>query len=220
MKEVIVMKEHRNENSGRKTAAAAATMLAAACIMFGSSSLFAQVPANNRGFYCGFLFIGSSLHVEDTGEDIFSIKDDGGGAQVQFGYHFNPVFALELDLGGAQHDTTDPEIDGSFAMVQLFAVYRFVPDKQFRPYIKGGFGGYGLKLEGYDADLTVKGGGLALGGGFDYFFSRHFSLGVDFTHNIIRYDEVELRFADVFIGTDIDEEGSMSSLGLAFAYHF
>lgn len=219
MKEVIVMKKHRNGNGGRNRAAAA-TLLAAVCIMFGPSSLFAQAPANDGGFYCGLSFLGSSLHVEDTGDEIFFVEDDGGGAQLQFGYHFNPVFALELDLGGAQHETTDPEIDGSFAMAQLFAVYRFVPDRQFRPYIKGGFGGYGLKLEGYGADLTVKGGGLAFGGGFDYFFTRHLSLGVDFTHNIIRYDEVELRFEDVFVGTEIDEEGSMSSLGLAFGYHF
>jgi hypothetical protein len=213
------MRKHHTESKTVRERAAA-MILIAACLVFGSTSLFAQAAANDRGFYCGLSFIGSSLNVEDTGEEIFSIKDDGGGAQLQFGYHFNPVFALELDLGGANHDTTDPKISADFGLVQLFAVYRFVPEKQFRPYIKGGFGGYGLKLEGHGVDVTVSGGGLAFGAGFGYFFSPHFSLGVDFTHNIIRYDSVELRLEDVVIGTEIDEEGSQSSLGLAFAYHF
>jgi hypothetical protein len=211
------MNTHRNKI---RTARAAVAVLTAVSIIMISSSLHAQEMASDRGPYLGLTFIGSSLHVEDTGADVFAVKDDGGGIQLQCGYHFNPVFALELDFGGARHETTDPKIDGDFALVQIFAVYRFVPGQQFRPYIKGGFGGYGLTLNGNGIDTTIKGGGLAFGAGFGFFFSPHFSLGVDFTHNIIKYDQVELKFEDVTVGTEIDEDGSMSSLGITFAYHF
>ena len=71
-----------------------------------------------------------------------------------------------------------------------------------------------------DAEATINGGGIALGGGFDYFFSPHFSLGADITHNIIEYNEVEFRLGDSAISTEIDEEGAMTSLGLSLTYYF
>ena len=120
----------------------------------------------------------------------------------------------------AATDTSNPAVDARFGMVQLFAHYRFSPGNAFRPYIKGGLGGYGLVLEAGSADVRIEGGGIPIGGGFDYFFSSHFSLGVDFTHNIIQYDKVTFNLQGVGVGFDIDEEGSMSSLGLALAYYF
>jgi hypothetical protein len=66
----------------------------------------------------------------------------------------------------------------------------------------------------------VEGGGVTFGGGFDYFFSSHFSLGLDFIHNVIQYDQFTVSAGDFSVGWDIDEDGAMSSLGLAFTYHF
>jgi opacity protein-like surface antigen len=173
-----------------------------------------------KGFYLGLRFIGSSLHVDETGDDVFFVKDDGGGAELLFGYGFNDVFSLELSLGGANHDTSDPRISADFGFFNIFAQYRFAPGRSFRPYIKGGLGGYVLDLKEDTISASVSGGGLAFGGGFDYFFTRHFSIGADFTHKIINYDQAELRLGDSTFGTAIDEEGAQSSLGLAFAYHF
>lgn len=173
-----------------------------------------------KGFYLGMRFIGSSLHVDESANDFFFVEDDGGGVEFHGGYQFNDVFALELSLGAANHDTSDPRIDAGFGFFQVFALYRFAPAQPFRPYIKGGLGGYGLRLEEGDAEATINGGGLALGAGFDYFFSRHFSLGVDFTHNIINYTEAEFRLGAAEVSTEIDEDGAMTSLGLSLAYYF
>lgn len=180
----------------------------------------AQVDGRDRGFYLGITFIGSSLHVDDEGEDVFHVKDDGGGGLLKAGYSFNEVFSLELALSGANHDTSNPAVDARFGAIQLFAHYRFSPGNAFRPYVKGGFGGFVLALDSGSANARIEGGGIPIGGGFDYFFSSHFSLGVDFTHNIIQYDKVTFSLADVDVGFDIDEEGSMSSLGLSLAYYF
>ena len=106
----------------------------------------AQVDDRARGFYLGLKFIGSSLHVDDDGDNSFFVKDDGGGVQLHAGYSFNRVFSLELSLGGANHETSVQAIDANFGLVQLFAHYRFRPGRAFRPYIKGGFGGYTLEL--------------------------------------------------------------------------
>jgi hypothetical protein len=195
-------------------------LCALSVLMSTAAPAGAQVDGRDRGFYLGITFIGSSLHVDDEGESTFFVKDDGGGAQLKAGYSFNDVFSLEFALGGANHDTSNPAVDAGFAVVQIFAHYRFSPGNAFRPYIKGGFGGYALVLDSKSADARIEGGGIPIGGGFDYFFSSHFSLGVDFTHNIIQYDKVTFTLADIDVGFDIDEEGSMSSLGLSLAYYF
>lgn len=188
--------------------------------IFLAAPAAAQVEGRDRGFYLGINFMGSSLHVDDDGASSFFVKDDGGGALIRAGYSFNDVFSLELDLGGARHDTSDPAIDARLGTVQLFAHYRFSPGNAFRPYIKGGFGGYSLVLDANTAQVQIDGGGIPIGGGFDYFFSSHFSLGVDFTHNIIQYDKATFNLQGIGVSFDIDEEGSMSSLGLALAYYF
>ncbi len=176
--------------------------------------------APDNAFYLGLRFLGSSLHVDRSADDVFFIEDDGGGVEFHAGYQFNKVFALELALGGSGHDTSDPNIDAGFVFIQILALYRFAPAHPFRPYIKGGLGGCGLRLESGDLSATANGGGLVLGGGFDYFFTRHFSLGLDLTHNIVNYNEVEFRLGESAVSNEIDEEGAMTSLGLSFAYYF
>jgi hypothetical protein len=159
----------------------------------------AQEEGRDRGFYLGMRFASSALGVDDNGESGFFIKEGGGGVQLFTGYSFNPVFSLQLELGVA---------------------YRFAPGKDFRPYIKGGLGGYGLVLTDNQSEVRIDGGGVPLGGGFDFFFSRHFSLGVDFTYNIITYNKVTVDLGEFTAGFDIDEDGAQSSLGLALTYYF
>jgi hypothetical protein len=189
-----------------------------------AAPLFAEEEADTntreRGFLLGLRLYGSSLHVDDEADSDFFIKDEGGGIHLEFGYSFNPVFSLELSMGGAAHETSDPRIDATLAMFQIFAKYRFAQGQDFRPYIKGGLGGYELRLEEGNVDARIEGGGLAFGGGFDYFFTQHFSLGMDITHNVINYDEFNFSAGGFSVGMEIDEEGSMTSLGLNLTFHF
>jgi hypothetical protein len=181
----------------------------------------AQKEDRNRGFYLGVTFLGSSLHVDDDGAGDFFVKDDGGGALLRAGYSFNRVFSLEFALGGANHETSIQAIDADFAVFQLFFHYRFLAGRALRPYIKGGFGGYALSLSDNNASVRIDGGGIPIGGGFDYFFSKHFSLGVDLTHNFINYDKIGFDLGDgATLGFDIDEEGAMTTLGLVLTGYF
>jgi hypothetical protein len=180
----------------------------------------AEEAEDDKGFYLGLKFMGSSLHTDPGDDEAFFIKDDGGGVVLDIGYRFNPAFMLELSVGGANHETSDPKIDARFETVQFFGYYRFSPERPFRPYLKGGFGGYGLLVEEGSVNWRVEGGGVALGGGFRYFFSPHFSLGLDFTHNIVRYDKATIGIEGLSYQWAIDENGSMTSLGLQFGYSF
>jgi hypothetical protein len=195
----------------------------AVILMFASAispASAAEVREDESGFHLGLKLLASSLHTDNDDDEEFYIKDDGGGLQLDVGYRFNPTFMLEVSLGGANHESSDPGIDAWLQVVQILGYYRFSPDRAFRPFIKGGLGGHALRVEEGSAHWTVEGGGVVLGGGFRYFFSSYFSLGLDITHNIIKYDRATIGVEGFSYEWDIDEDGSMTSLGVLFGYSF
>lgn len=212
----------RGTAAGRNAATLRAALVITACafvLLLASSISRAEAVEDEKGFFLGLKFVGASLQ-QDEQSDVFYIKDDGGGLQLDIGYRFNPVFMLEIVAGGSTHDTSDPKIDAQMTSVQLFGYYRFMPENAFRPYIKGGFAGYGLVLEAGSASVEVDGGGVAFGGGFRYFLSPHFSFGVDFTYNMIQYDKAKLSLGELSYETSIDENGGLATIGIAFGYSF
>ena len=180
----------------------------------------AQEGGRDRGFYIGARLAGTGLAVDDNGESGFVIEEGGGGLQLFTGYSFNDVFSLEMDIVGASHETNVPAIEVSAGGLQIFAHYRFRPGHNFRPYVKGGLGGFGVRVFNNDSEVRIEGGGVPVGGGFDYFFNSHFSLGLDFTYNIIQYDKVAVDIGGATVGFDLDQDGAMSSLGLSFTGYF
>jgi opacity protein-like surface antigen len=186
----------------------------------GFSFLHAETIEDEKGIYLGLKFVGASLHSDNASDDDFNIKNDGGGIQFDFGYRFNPTFSLELSLVGSSHETSDQNIDATMAGLLIFGYYRFSPERPLRPYIKGGFGGYSLQIEEGSAKVRIEGGGVAFGAGFRFFFTSHFAIGVDLTHNIIRYDKGQLTLEGFSYETSIDEEGALTTLGLTFNYSF
>jgi hypothetical protein len=199
-----------------KTHLAIATI---AAIMAISATAGAHEITREKGFYLGLRLSTSNLHTDDETQDFF-VKPDGGAFVLLAGYSLNRVFSLELDIIGAGHQTSDPNIDASFAGFELFAHYRWRPGRNFRPYIKGGLGVYGVTLRDSSNRVSVGGGGVPLGGGFDYFFTNHFSLGIDLTHHIIGYSQAEIDLGGNTVGFDIDENGAQTALGLAFNFYF
>ena len=214
------MLTHRERRSYRRAGEALSAAAVCALLLLLSTGAAAEVAEDDRGFSLGVKLLGSSLHVDsDSDEDAF-VKDDGGGLALDVGYRFNPTFMLELCVGAASHNTSDPAIDARFEEVQVLGYYRFSPESAFRPYLKGGFGGYGLHVEEGSAGTRVEGGGVALGGGFRYFFSPHFSIGLDLTHNIVRYDTATVSLQGFSYEWAIEEDGAATTLGLAFGYSF
>jgi hypothetical protein len=207
--------------SSRITPALAIAVTAATVILTAAVPATAHEVTRERGFYVGARFVGSSLHLDDDGDQQFTVEDGGGGLLLVAGYSFNPVFSLEMSLGGTQHETSVQAIDANLGTLQLFLHYRFRPGHPFRPYVKGGLGGYGLRLSDGNASARIEGGGIPIGVGFDYFFSNHFSMGLDLTHNIINYDAVTFDLGDgATVGFDLDERGALTTFGLALTGYF
>lgn len=203
-----------------RTAVAVSLVAALFCLSAWFTGAAAETIEDEKGFHLGIKFAGSSLHSDEDSDADFFIKDDGGAVYLDIGYRFNPTFMLELSIGGATHSTSDPGIDTRFEVIQVLGYYRFSPDRAFRPYLKGGFGGYGLFVEEGSLSSRIKGGGIALGGGFRFFFSPHFSIGVDLTHNIVRYDHAEVSLEGFSYEWEVEEDGSATSLGVMFGYSF
>ena len=195
-------------------------MIAGLMLVMGVSSAFAHDVHRDRGFYLGASIAGASNHVDEDPGAAFQLKEDGGGLTLEAGYSFNRVFSLEVVLAAYGFETSDPNIDGGIGALQLFAHYQFRPGKQFRPFVKGGLGGYGFHLKQDNVSANINGGGLAFGGGVDYFFTRHFAMGFDLTHNIINYDKLEFNFGGNTVGTEIDEEGALTTMALTFNVYF
>jgi hypothetical protein len=215
------MLKHIHEYQPRFLQTVALFLIAATIAVF-AAPLSAHEVTREKGFYIGARLAGSTLHIDDDGDQIFKIKEDGGALFLITGYSFNRVFSLELALGGAGHETSVPTIDATLGTFQFFLHYRFRPGHALRPYVKGGLGGYGLRLEETSgANVRIEGGGVPIGIGCDYFFSNHFSLGLDLTHNIINYDTVTIDLGDgATTGFEMDEAGAMTNIGLTLTGYF
>lgn len=196
-----------------------AVLIVLIALCFSLAPNIARAMEDESGFYLGLTLAGSSFH-SDLNSPVFNIKEDGGGAQVSVGYRFNPVFMLEMAAGGSKHKTSDSTIDAEVASIQIFGYYRFLPENSFRPYLKAGIAGQALTLKYGSASARFSGSGIAFGGGFRCFLSRRFSLGVDLTHNMIRYDKAKLSLGQFSYESSADEHGRLTTLGITAGFSF
>ena len=175
---------------------------------------------DDRGLYLGMRVGGANLHLDELTATPLLINDAGGNAQLFLGWQFTGVFALEVVVGVAGYETSLPDEKAGVGSFQMFGVYRFAEGSRFRPYLKGGFGAYGIGLTGSSNDDPIEGGGVAFGGGFEVFVFSHLALGLDFTHHIIEYQSVDLKIDGVTIPSNLEEESSMTSIALSLAVYF
>lgn len=204
-----------------KTIASIRIILITGILCLAALPVRAQVEGRDHGFYGGARLASSTLHIEESDTSTADYIDEkGGGLQLFVGYSFNEVFSLELDLSGANHAVDRDVIDVTVGSFVLFAHYRFRPGHAFRPYVKGGLGGYGVVIDDKTTEYRIEGGGIPIGGGFDYFFNPHFSLGLDLTHNIINYDSIDIDVGNATVGFDVDEDGATTTVGISFTGYF
>jgi len=157
---------------------------------------------------------GLSSHVEDNDEeDNISIEEQAGGAALQVGYRFSPSFMLRVYGGGANHPTSDPNIEIRFIGSLLEGVYLFGDGHAFRPYLFGGIGGFKLESQQDALLFAVEGAGISFGGGAHYLVSGSVSL-----HGSVRLEAVNWNKASVTYsgpGGDIAMEAPVEDSGFA-----
>jgi hypothetical protein len=163
---------------------------------------------------------GSNIGVNEANNSPLKVAEQGANFMLQAGYLFNRSFSLELSAGGYRHDTNAVDTELRGGTLQLAVKYRFLAQHHLRPYLKGGLGAYGLELDNGAAVARADGGGLAFGGGLDFFFNKHFSLGLDVTGNVIEYNNAELDLGTVIIPYEINEDSEQVAVSLAMNVYF
>jgi len=145
-------------------------------------ALFAAAPLHAQGRTTGVMV---GLHangttIDDDDADDGRETDRGGGVGFELGYGFSSGLVLflagdfasvnrELDLG----DITGEERDFGLGHVDLGARVNFGGGRRaLVPYLEALFTGVVLADDPDEADRSVSGGGITVGGGLQYFLTR------------------------------------------------
>ena len=153
-------------------------------VVLASSSLFAQSDKPQSRFsHKGVkAAIGAGSYEMRIGENL-NERDWG---LMSLGYGFSDRSTLWLSLTGGEYPKKVATAEaGWFGGIELAYQYKFRPQSRFQPYGKIGLGGYGQQEE--DSNVTIAGGGLNFALGADYFFSKHFGIGVELSMKDIEF---------------------------------
>lgn len=173
-----------------------------------------------KGFYLGGDVI-TNIPEADLRGDFAKVKP-GAGLDLKVGYNFPIHLALEMELGFSGHQVEKENAGIGFLGFDL----RYFPfsfsDRPLYPFVRIGAGWYGLAIDnvqdgsGRTADLKLKGKGVDLGIGFDYYFDPHVSFEAGLTQRFIAYDEID--FLDTQLTKDV--KGHMTTFSVGAKYHF
>jgi len=132
-------------------------------------SLAFAVPVQAGQWYAG-----GGLNSVSLGQDLDEV-DTGQGLTLNFGYYFQPTFALDFVLGFSDHQ--DPFGDDiTYTRFDIGAEFAFGTVPGLSPYLVVGIGSHAMDYDDYPDSFT--GTSLFLGGGFDYYITPGHSLDV------------------------------------------
>lgn len=201
---------------------------ALARIDFGASAAPSPGP-DTRGFFVEFL--GNSNHVEEpedaeTAEDgAVVVGENGPGGTLLLAYGFTPSFAGRLSISGAEHTTTDPDIDVQFSSVTIEGAYIFRAGTSVRPYLYGGVGAFSVASDQEAFDFETTGPGIDMGVGLYSFLGDHFVFDAALRFDFINWETQtatrRLENGDeLIVETPVDEEGGAAKILLGVGWWF
>jgi opacity protein-like surface antigen len=171
------------------TRAGLGAILALSLCVAAAATVYAQPTADasrysHRGFKgaisCGTLHNNSKLNLEDGGMTLLGV-----------GYGIDDNISVWMTLGGSEQmrDTDEAERTQKTTVggMEFALQYRFLPGERVQPYGKIGCGGY--SIEENDTHNAKAGGGLTVGAGADYFFSRHIGFGAEVTYRSVEFTQ-------------------------------
>ncbi len=183
---------------------------------------------NTEGFFLEFLgisnHVGEPEKIDDDANAVL-VGENGPGGTLTLAYGFTPSFPLRLTVSGAEHNTTDPDVDVQFSSVNVEGGYIFRAGTSVRPYLYGGVGAYSAASDqgGYDYETT--GPGIDIGFGLYSFLGDHFVIDAALRFDFINWEtQTETRRLengdDVIVETPVDEEGAASKILLGAGWWF
>jgi len=169
------------------------------------------VLASSGPVQAGQWYMGGGLNTVDLGRD-FSDVDSGEGLTFNFGYYFQPTFALDFVLGFSGHQ--DPFGDDiTYTRFDIGAEFAFDTGADFTPYLVVGLGSHDMDYDDYIDSFT--GTSLFIGGGFDFYITPGHS--VDFGLRAHAWD-IDVESGGV-IWTNVGD-ASTTVLSVMYNFHF
>lgn len=191
------------------------TILAALLLVASATPAAAQRAADVKGLHLGAAFSATSIKLDET-EFSDDDRDGGLGLHLQAGYNFTRNLGLLLSIAGATVDADDAD-DYGVGHVDLLGRASFPGRSALVPYVELGISGVAASYEPELADkVELMGGGLTLGAGINYFFSRRaaFDLGLRFTGG--EFDEAEIADREIDVGDGVGFSTTRLNIGIAF----
>jgi hypothetical protein len=143
--------------------------------------------------------------------------EEGEGGCVGLGYGFTDRSTFWLTLTGAQHPQTDSTARNvDFGGLELNIQHRFETRSRLQSYGKVGLGVYGLGEK--DADVSLIGAGINLGLGLDFFFARHFGVGLEVTYKKLDYFKQSTKTPAGDLVSDIRPQLNGDTVGLLLTF--
>lgn len=185
-------------------------------VYFGLYGTWAQIGGD---------FDGSTVLTGATDSIEIPDADDGAGAGLAIGYRWER-WALELAFTAIQFDGTLTAATGGdvyYGALELNGRYFFSVQDRFQPFLQAGLGVAAATLEDSSTGATGTGDGdltgavLNAGGGAEYYFTDHFSLGMRALYRYTSFDMAEGVDGDEgSIDDEIEASGLALELGITF----
>jgi hypothetical protein len=188
--------------------------LASAAPVRGSAQ---EIRSKTERFLIGFNVTGSSLEVEDAD------PESGGGGGLTLGWGVSRRVALFLRGDVSTMEINNPEVEGDYSLILIDLGARIGfggPEKRFVPYLMGALTAMtaaatipaGPVLE---TEASLTGGGISLGGGFQYYFTPSVALDIQAIGSAGRFTRFELGTLSQEID-DLEVSAGRLNIGLTF----
>lgn len=136
------------------------------------------------------------------------------------GYGFSDRWSFILDVNSSKVDAANGL--GSYQLAQAVLGARFhfnEPKSFFRPYLDAGFAGRAIAVTitdpSGDVEVEANGGGVSVGGGFQWFMSRTAAIDLGLRYVVGSFDEWKADGRTIPVGS-IDATSAIVRLGISF----
>ena len=172
--------------------------------------------ANTEGFMFGLAFDAASIR----SNDLNSSRESGPGAGVTFGWGLTRNFAFVLDASAARISSLNGDFD--LGHVDVGGRWHFVNRSALVPFLEVGYAGRVARKQDWvlpgttsTGDLSMMGGCVSAGGGFQYFAMPGLALGGSFKWTSGKFTRVQFDKVTVD-GLNIDATSARFNMGFTW----
>ena len=166
----------------------------------------------------------ATREVTDPAASVY-VAENAPGGTLLLAYGLTPSFNVRLAISGADHETTDPEINLHYGSLTMEAAYVFRNGREVRPYLYTGVGTFSLESSEDEYDYEASAPGFALGGGLYSFLGEHFVFDAGLRLDLISWEEETTRRtlidgSTIIVQSPVQEDGTASKIVLGAGWWF